>query len=127
MSAANRQKQKKCYFAAGFTLIEVLVAMTILAAGILGVMGAFSLCIQANSHACRLKDAAMLARNELELAIVSKTENLETRTGTQGQYTWTVSFQEKEDNLLLASAVVNWSERGQKQTFTLSKIVLSQL
>jgi len=127
MSINKLQNRKVSFKCGGFTLIEVLVALTILASGILGVLEAFSLCIQTSSHAYRLKEAADLARKELELATLEKPEISEIRSGTQGQYTWTMSFQDKECDLVLAGAVVNWSEKGQMQTFTLSRIILPQV
>ena len=108
-----------------FTLIEVVVAMTILAAGILGIMGAISLCIQTNSRAFRLEKAVDLARKELNLSSLCKS-NLENQTGSEGIFTWSVSFQKKEYDLVVASAVINWSEKGKAQTFTLSRILLPQ-
>jgi hypothetical protein len=100
--------------------------MTILAAGILGVMGAFSLCIQANSRAFRQKEAAVLAEKYLGVALAERTKNSDDVSGTEGQYAWAVSFRDVDEGLMLAQAVVTWSQRGVPQTFALSRVVVPQ-
>ncbi len=60
--AANRM-----FFTNGFTLLEVLVAMTILSVGIVGVLGGFSLSISAGNRAMLLNEAVDIAQREFEL------------------------------------------------------------
>ena len=103
----------------GFSLIEVLVAMTILTAGILGVMEAFSLCTQTASGGLRLAEATAIAQNQLELAACVPAESIEPQTGTSGPCTWQVTLAEKPHGLVLALVTVKWMQQGRPQTFQL--------
>ena len=108
----------------GFTLIEVLVALTILAVGILGVMVAFSVATRTSSHNVRLTEAVAIAQRELELAVIVPADSLTPSKGSSGPYTWTVNYAEKIHGLGLASVAVCWTERGQGQVFRLNRIFL---
>jgi prepilin-type N-terminal cleavage/methylation domain-containing protein len=104
----------------GFTLIEVLVALTILAGGIPAVLAAFSLCVRTDTHSSRQAEALTIAQRELQLAIIRQ----KAKAGSQGLYNWAVNIQEKEYGLLLAAVQINWTERGKNQTLTLSQVFL---
>lgn len=108
----------------GFTLIEVLVAMTMLAVGILGVMGAFTLAMQTASRSGRLGEVAAVAEQQLELAVTTRPGEAEPKTGSAGPYAWTVTFSDRPHALMLASVTVSWSDHGQPQTFQLSRVFL---
>lgn len=105
-----------------FTLIEVLVAMTILAVGILGVLGAFSVSMRAASRASRLDEAVSIARKEIELAVTARADELAPKSGSSGLYAWQLTFVRKPHNLLRASMEIKWTERGQTRTFKLSQV-----
>ncbi len=103
----------------GFTLLEVLVAMTILGVGILGVVTALSLATQAGGSSLRLSEAAQLARQQMMLATSTTPEMLQPNEGIEGRYHWILTYDSKSDDLVLASIQVDWQEKGQTQTFTL--------
>lgn len=105
----------------GFSLLEVLVAMTLIGVGILGVLSAFSLSIQAASRSRGTDGATEIAQNQLDLAVHAPTDRLEARSGTSGRYTWHVSYSKGPDGLTTASVAVQWSDRGDKRLFTLSR------
>lgn len=105
-------------------MIEVLVALTILAVGILGVMAAFSLGTRTSSHNVRLAEAVAIAQRELELAVIVPTDSLTSSKGASEPYTWTVNYAQKMHGLVFASVAVCWTERGQGQVFRLSRIFL---
>ncbi len=103
----------------GFTLLEVLVAMTILGVGILGVVTALSLATQAGGSSLRLSDAAQFARQQMMLATSTTPDMLQPNEGTEGRYHWILTYDSKSNDLVLATIQVDWQEKGQVQTFTL--------
>jgi prepilin-type N-terminal cleavage/methylation domain-containing protein len=106
----------------GFTLLEVLVAMTILSVGIIGVIGAMSLSMTASSNAARIDEASRLAQNQLELGVSAPGDGLEAKTGTSGRFMWSLTYQEKPHGLCSATVVVEWMEYSQTQSYRLSQI-----
>lgn len=109
-----------------FTLIEVLVATTILAGGIIGVVGAFSLSDRAASRACRLRGAAEVAQRVLASAVAANAEKLQPASGSSGRFAWKLIYSDKPHDLMLASVSVTWLDRGRTETFELSRIFLPQ-
>ena len=106
----------------GYTLIEVLVALTIMAVGILGIMTGFSLCNRAASRQARLAEAVTIAERELELARMTPAGGFLSQTKTAGPYSWQVAFTEKEYHLAVASVSVKWTQRGEPQVYNLSQV-----
>ncbi len=109
----------------GFTLAEILVAVTILAVGILGVLGTFSVSLRAGTQASRLETAAAIADRELELVVAAHKEITSDSGGSSGQYRYKVRVTELPQNLLLASVEVRWFERGRSETFRLSRVFVA--
>jgi len=107
-----------------FTLLEVLVASTILCVGIIGVLGASSVSMRTASGALRLDEAVSIAQRQLELTTAAGLVALGPRTGGQGRYRWTVELAERPEGLMMASVLVSWPERGRTQQFRLSEIFI---
>lgn len=103
-------------------MLEVLVAMTILSVGIIGVISAMSLSIAATSAASRLEEASRLAENQLVLGISAPGDALEARTGTVGRYTWSLRYEEKRHGLFVATVLVEWGEGGRVRSYRLSQV-----
>lgn len=108
--------------AQAFTLLEVLVATTLLATGIVGVLATFSLSVRAASASEHLEDAVQLASVRLELAVATPADRLRPESGNAGRYAWDVAFTDKPEGLVLATIRVTWSESGRPQTFQLSQL-----
>ena len=70
----------------GFTLIEILVATTIFAVGILTVAAATNLSMRAAERAMRSSDAAIIADSELESAIHNAAVGQPEATDREGPY-----------------------------------------
>lgn len=104
----------------GFSLIEVLVAMTILATGILGVLSAFSLSGRTGNRAFRLEQAALLAERELELAM-HLPSGQQPMTGSDGPYTWQLAYASRPHDLAVVRIEVQWLDRGQTRSFELER------
>ncbi len=110
--------------ARGFSLIEILVSMTILAVGILGILGGFSLGARVGARTQRIQEAAAIAERELKLASVSLPDGLQAATGSQGLYKWELKFINLREALVRATVEVGWHERGNPERFTMSQIIL---
>ena len=106
----------------GFTLLEVLVATTLLATGIVGVLGVCSLSVRAASASQHLDDAVQLASSHLELAVALPGERLQPVSDSTERYAWTVTFIEQPEGLVRATVSVTWIEGGRPQTFRLSQV-----
>ncbi len=113
----------------GFTLIEVLVSVSILTIGIIGVLEAFSLSLRAGSRAAHLGEAVSVAQREIELIAVASAsgDNLTPQTGRSGRYEWNLKLREIQHGLTLVTMDVKWLERGKHETFKLSQILLPSI
>lgn len=105
-----------------FTLIEILVAVTIVGAGILGVVAAFSVSLQAGSESARIRDAVRIAERQMELKVAEPAERLGDDRGSEGAYTWNLNLSQASEGLVLARITVTWSQRGRPQSFRLSRV-----
>jgi len=111
----------------GFTLIEVMIALVVLAFGILAVVGLFSNSIKGNAMGRRVTEATSLAQNRVdELMTVAVFTNLSTNyPGTQtgltatgepgGPYTLKTEINRVRDNasnlvdnIYLITVTVTW-------------------
>ena len=107
-----------------FTLLEVLVASTILGVGILGLVGGFSVSTRTASRAMRLDGAVSIAQRELQLTVAAGLAALGPRTGEEGIHRWKVELADRPDGLMAASVSVSWQERGRTEQFRLTGIFL---
>jgi len=106
----------------GFTLMEVLVAMTILAVGIVGVVAALGQSVRAASSASHLEEAVEIAQNQLALAVRARADALAGGSGTTLRYRWSLGYAQKPHELSVASVTVEWLDHGQMQAYTLSQV-----
>lgn len=105
-----------------FTLLEVILAMTIFGAGVLGVIAAFSFSSQASASAYRLAEAARLAERQMVLAVHQSDESLLAEQGQVPPYTWESTYESGPDGLTLASITVTWTDKGQADQFVLRQL-----
>jgi type II secretory pathway pseudopilin PulG len=108
----------------GFTLVEAVVATSILAFGILGVIGGISLSTRTATAAMRQVEAAELAANQLELAIAAFSGAAQGLSGRQEPYRWRVDFQVKERELFLAEAAVEWDQLDRTEVLQLRRLFI---
>jgi len=118
----GKPKNPKPSSEAAFSLLEVLVAVTILSVGVLGVLTGFSLSTRASARAYRTDQAAAIARCQLEQALALPTRELEPGTGTSSRFHWTLDVEGKPHGLVRATVTVKWLERGQTESYRLSQV-----
>ena len=107
-----------------FSLVEILVALTILSVGIIGILGVFSLGVRAAGKSDRYKKAIELAENKLELAASPASWAVRDETQSQDGLEWTMVTQDAPKGLKLTSIQVEWTERGKSQAICLSRLYL---
>ena len=105
----------------GFSLIEVLVAMTILTIGVLGLAASSTAVSRMTSEGDRFGESAALASSRIELLRSSAGVNcagLSSGTETVGAYTlgWTVSTNTTVSMLRDVSVQVSYNSRGTART-----------
>ena len=110
----------------GFLLLEVLVALTILSAGIIGVIKAYTISLRAQRHARYQTSAFLLASNlqtEIEIATIEE---------RQGQismgdrlFEWNIEIEPTyTEDFKMVSAKVKWAEQSKEYEASLSNLYL---
>lgn len=105
----------------GFSLLEVIVAMTVLGVGILGVMAALSMSLRIDGESTRLVGAVEVAERELVAATLVPTGSIQATRGVDGTYQWTVAYAQKSEQLFLVSVTVQWMARSEAKQYRLSR------
>jgi hypothetical protein len=99
-----------------------MVAMTVLAVAIIGVLQVLSLALQTAGHSSAVDQAARLAQSQLALALSVDPTAARDEKGSSDRFEYTVSFASKQTDLMLVSVVISWQERGQPQSYRLSEL-----
>lgn len=87
----------------GFTLVEILIALLILAIGIVGLFNIFPAAWQSFAYSRKLSQAALLAEQKLEALKSNQILQPGTTNGTGGDFQWTMTIEPKtfETNIRL--------------------------
>ena len=128
----NRGNRRNLTTETGFTLIEVLVAMTILSVGLLAIATMQISAIQTTGKAKSISQGVMWAEDRMEmLSSLAYTDALIADTGAaiddpsppQGfDISWTVDNDNPRTNCKLITITVQWNERGMNKTSTLTGV-----
>ncbi len=116
----------------GFTLIEVLIAISILAVGLLAIASMQISAIQTTGGAKSISKGLMWAEDRMEmLNSLAWTNALLTDTGAaipdpnppdNFNISWTVDDNNPDQNCKLITITVQWNERGMNKTTTLTGV-----
>ena len=122
------QKNASAHKEKGFTLVEILIALTIFAIGILGVASMQIWGLRGNASAIWHSQAATFAADRIEKLMVDDyatlatyvDATLEDRTDEQGDYTitWEVETDKPIDNTATITVDVEWNDHGTVKNFT---------
>jgi Tfp pilus assembly protein PilV len=105
-------------------MIEVVVALALLATSVMAVFGALRTCAGAAYHARMLTQSVLLAERLLVSAKDRETPAFETTQGQQEPFAWTVqTVQTPVDDLAAVCVRVRWQEQQREQEFELRSLV----
>ena len=110
--------------AAGFTMVEIVVALAILGITFIAVFGAMRTCAAAAHHTRMLTQSVLLAERLLVEARLLENMAFETREGADGLYQWKVRIVPTPIESLGAIHVkVEWQEQQRRQQYELFSLV----
>jgi prepilin-type N-terminal cleavage/methylation domain-containing protein len=110
-----------------FTMVEVIVALTLLGVTILAVFGALRTCSAATHHARMLTESVLLAERLMTEARLNQNQAFETCDGGAGVYHWRVRVAPTPVESLGAIHVqVNWFEQQRPQQYDLFSLIHMQ-
>ena len=111
---------------AGYTLMELMIALFILAVGVMGIWSMQGVSISSNATARKVTDTAALGSDQLEKLMRLSYDNAMLAPGTtttreEGNFkvTWTVSnLDEPIANMKTVTVTASWIEAGQQRKVT---------
>jgi Tfp pilus assembly protein PilV len=106
------------------TLVEVLVALTVFAMGVLGLLGAIVLSSNVASRSERLDGAVALADTKLAQATCALANQIEAQHGQDNRYSYDLTFESRPGGLVMGKVTVQWLESGRVQKYTISRVFL---
>ena len=114
------QKNKAAHKEKGFTLVEILIALTIFAIGILGVASMQVWGLRGNASAIWHSQAATFAADRIEKLMMVDYADLADGEEIQGDYTvtWSVATDNPIDNTATITVDVKWKDHGTDKNFT---------
>lgn len=109
---------------AGFTMVEIIVALAILSTSMLAVFGVLRMCVSANSASQRLTESVFLAEKLLAETSLSNKIIFRTTNGNQGQFSWQIQTAATSmDNLAAVCVTVKWLDQQKPQQHQLHSLV----
>jgi len=112
----------------GYSLVEMIAALTIFSLGVLGTMEVFTTCLRSTSSSLGYTQAVFLAQQVLEETIAEGTLYPGDDSGDFGddypQHSWTCEIEETDQTGLMEVRVaVTWTERGREKEYALTTLV----
>lgn len=113
----------------GFSLLELIIAIGVLAIGLVGVLQIFPVGLRASQHAGMVTKAAFLAQNKIEevkMAGFDAVAELPPRiplAGAEGDFEWAITIDKlnleglkNSDNIRKVTVTVTWTERSRTRS-----------
>ncbi len=109
----------------GFTLNEVMIALSIFAIGILAVASLMISSINENTSARKVTEATTLAEIHLERLMALPYESIAADETTDGAYSisWDVAEDEVVANTKSLTVTVTWVDRGKQRSVSIRNLI----
>lgn len=113
----------------GFTLVEVLIAMVILAFGVMAFIALQSASIQAREHSHRLTNATELTSSLLDELMVSDPQTLSNGNdvinvdGVNYSRTWVIESNIPVNSLNRIRVTTQWNEKNKSKSVQLAAVI----
>ena len=120
----NRDKTHSGKSITAFTMVEIIVALTILSVTMVAVFGAMRTCATAAHHTRMLTKSVLLAESLLAETRLSENTVYETREGRKDLYRWKIQIAPTPVESLGAIHVqVQWQEQQRQQQYELFSLI----
>ena len=107
-----------------FTIVELIVALSVLSTAVVAVFGTISICSTAAHHSRMLTRAVLLAENQLVDTRLLSNANFEVRQGSSGRFKWKVHIVPTEiENLAAIKVEIDWNEQQRQQHYELISLM----
>lgn len=108
----------------GFTLLETIVALTILSTALVAIFGSLRACTTANHHGRMLTRAVLLAESKYVDLVVAEESVYRTENGTSDVFHWQVQVAATEiEDLAAVSIIISWQEQQRPQRYQLLSLM----
>ena len=110
--AINKQK--------AFTILEVVVALTVLCTSFLAIFATLRVCSGASYHGRLLTQAVLLAETKMTESLITDNPAYETRTGALQPFQWQVNITPTPiKDLAEVKVAITWQEQQRPQQYVL--------
>ena len=108
----------------GFSIIEVIVAMTILGVSMMAIFGAMKMASRGAYHARMQTKAVLLAESLLADARLTSNSSYATSEGTNDRFTWEVRIGPTPvEGLGVIKVAISWTEQQRDQKYELTSFM----
>lgn len=115
-------KSKK-YFS-GFTMVEVIVAMTLMGTTMTAIFVVLRMCSSVSNHTRMLTGSVLLAENLYTEIRLNENTAFETKEGQEDLYSWETKIAPTTlDNLGALHILVKWKEQQRQQQYELFSLI----
>ncbi len=109
---------------AGFTMVEVIVAMTLLGTTMTAIFYVLRTCSTISNHTRMLTGSVLLAESLFTETRLNENTAFETKEGEEGLYSWETKLVSTSiDNLGALHIVVKWKEQQRQQQYELFSLI----
>ena len=110
-----------------FTLIEVIVSITILSTSLLAVFGVFRMCSSASNASQKLTESVLLAEKLLVETTLEDNISFQTKSGQEDPFEWQVKISPTDiEELAMIEVTVKWHQQMNEKEYSLKSLLYIQ-